>query len=195
MEEKACPSAARSRRSALRGGPELQAPARPPHPGAHSGTRERQNPPCCAQPALTVKAAAATATRAYSWHRPLQTTRPRPSLPEAGEGPGADSARPPSRPARSRTRAPAGGKRAGQGQAAAAAALTCPRPRAWAAAASLVPVALVRRRRPPPPRSLSLAPPPGLMRDPRFSSGNRRLGQRRSRRCRRCRRRSAAAAV
>lgn len=139
MEEKACPSAARSRCSALRGGPELQAPARPPHPGAHSGTRGRQNPPCCTQLALTVKAAAATATRAYSWHRPLQTTRPRPSLPEAGEGPGADPARPPARPpsraARSGTRAPAGGKRAGQGQAAAAAALTCPRPRAWAAAA------------------------------------------------------------
>lgn len=57
-------------------------------PRAHLGTRGRQNPPSCAQPALTVKAAAAAATRAYSWHRPLQTTRPKQSLTEAGEGPG-----------------------------------------------------------------------------------------------------------
>lgn len=54
----------------------ISTPSTSAPPRAHSGTRGRQNPPSSVQPALTVKAAVAAATRAYSWHRPLQTTRP-----------------------------------------------------------------------------------------------------------------------
>lgn len=62
------------------------------------------------------------------------------------------------------------------------ASLTCRRPCAWAAApaaaaASLVVVALAHRLRPPPPRSLSLSPPPALMRDPRFVLRSPRPGK------------------
>lgn len=154
-------------------------PARPPR--ACSCPLGRQNPPSGAQPGLTVTAAAAAATRGLL----LALARPDhapPITPPAGVG----TSLPPPEPA------PKGGfgdtvsegscRPASPAQGPSSATLTCGRARAWAAAlataaASLVVVALARRLRPPPPRSLSLPPPQGLMRDPRFLLRRSRPGE------------------
>lgn len=151
-------------------------------PRACSRPLGRQNPPSRgAQPGLTVTAAAVTATRglllalACPDHAPpiirpagvgASLTPPEPT-PKGGLGDtGNEGRRRPAFPA----------------QGPSSATLTCGRARAWAAAlataaASLVVVALARRLRPPPPRSLSLPPPQGLMRDPRFLLRRPRPGE------------------
>jgi hypothetical protein len=159
--------------------PKSRRPASPPRPGsARVPLSDKSLPPALSQD-WQLRLQQPGPPRAYCWHRPLQTTRPQTLAFRRGRGVEEGTPTPagqsrPSQPWRRRSKAgDEGFEEARPTPAASAATLTCRRPRAWAAAlaaaaASLVVVALARRLRPPPPRSLSLAPPPGLMRDPRF---------------------------
>lgn len=175
-KERACPSqsgAPAGSTSLSPRRPKSRRLARPAPPRARSRPLGRQNPPAGAQPGLTVKTAAAAATRGLLLApAPPDHAPPNTRLGGGGRGSGAPTSPP---------RAPKAGRVTEGSQrrlAQAAATLTCRRPRAWAAAAaSLVVVALARRLRPPPPRSLSLPPPPGLMRDPRFLIRKTRPGK------------------